>query len=290
MLEHATEPWRRVYWGVLVSVALHLSIGLLLLTGLSFEPAPVPKEDIEVKLVPPPPSKPKQESQPKTPPEPAIASTPSNQAFGAATAKTEQKAIDKELPPIVKQVPSAEPEKPVDQSKTETKLSTGEPKDPKKQVTPDGIKAVAKALEQKPAEHPEPEKPEVSQKSNDSAPAKQVFSEESLASLRVRQTARKTSPRDRIMQLCNIEALEQVRNKRPGSFPDLLVPFGRSGGAISDYGLNASGGAFRSKSNWYNIDFKCTVDSSRSKVVTFSFTIGGAVPRSDWNARRLIID
>jgi len=85
-------------------------------------------------------------------------------------------------------------------------------------------------------------------------------------------------------------ALEQVRNKRPGSFPDLLVPFGRSGGAISDYGLNASGGAFRSKSNWYNIDFKCTVDSSRSKVVTFSFTIGGAVPRSDWNARRLIID
>lgn len=289
MLEHATKSWGRLSWGVLVSVLLHLSIGAVLWASLFFEPAPVPKENIEVKLVQPPQPVPKQAPQPKSPPETARAPAPSNLEFGAAPAKTGQKATDKELPPVVKQAPVAEPEKPVDQVKTETKSSAGEPEDPNKQVTPDGIK-VAKALEQKPAEPSDPVKPETSQRSNDRAPVKQLFSEESLASLRVRQTARKMSPRDRIMQLCSIEALEQVRNKLPGSFPDLLVPFGRSGGAISDYGLNASGGAFRSKSNWYNLDFKCTVDSSRSKVVTFSFAIGKAVPKSDWNARRLIVD
>lgn len=289
MLEHATKPWVRLGRGVLVSVLLHLSIGAVLWTSLFFEPAPVPKESIDVKLVPPPQPAPKQAPQPKTAPETARAPAPSNLEFGAATAKTGQKTTDTELPPVIEQAPSAEPEKPVDQVKTETKSPAGEPEDPRKQVTPDGIK-VAKALEQKPADPSKPVKSETSRKSNDPAPVKQLFSEESLASLRVRQTARKMSPRDRIMQLCSIEALEQVRNKRPGSFPDLLVPFGRSGGVISDYGLNASGGAFRSKSNWYNLDFKCTVDSSRSKVVTFSLVIGKAVPKSDWNARRLIVD
>ncbi|MEP7453404.1 DUF930 domain-containing protein [Phyllobacterium sp. SB3] len=274
--------------GVLASAVLHLSIGLLLWTGLSFEATPAPPENIEVKLVPPLPApEPAKASQPKPAPPPAGGSP----AFSAATAKVEQKTAEKELPPVTS--PEATPEPDNAESKPEPEEATEphKPIDAKKPVSPD---STIPAPEEKP--QPEPEKaaesakPRASEKLSSLAPARQLFSEESLSSFRVRQSARKMTARDRIKQLCTIEALEQVRRQRPGSFPDLIVPYSRSGEGISDYGLNASGGAFRSRGDWYNINFKCTVDNSRSRVVSFSFAVGGSVPRSEWGGRGLLID
>jgi hypothetical protein len=290
MFEYATKPWRGLNPGILVSVALHIFIGLLLWTGLSFETVPAPKESIDVKLVPPP--LPEAAAKPRPQPAPAPPPSGGSPAFGAATAKTEQKVPEKEAPPVTtpetakaeSSEEKSEPEKPAEAEKPK------EPETPEKQ-SPDGMKPIpAQRPEPKKAEPTDPAAARARETARNLAPAKELFSEESLSSFRVRQSARKLSARDRIMQLCTIEALEQVRRQRPGSFPDLLVPFGHSGGRISDYGLNASGGAFRSRGDWYNISFRCTVDNSRSRVVSFSFSVGDQVPRSDWNGRGLLID
>lgn len=291
MFEYAARPWKRLSFGLPFSLALHLLIGLLLWTGLSFETMPAPKETINVKLVPPPPSptpspEPVEKTQPK--PQPAPPPAGGSPAFAAATAKTEQKTAEKELPPVTAQETSQSDKT---EEKPEPEKPAGAEKPQEQEKSPDGVKPASEA---KPQPEPkkaaaEPAKPKANETASPT-PAKELFSQESLSSFRVRQSARKMSARDRIMQLCTIEALEQVRRQRPGSFPDLLVPFGRSGGRITEYALNASGGAFRSRGDWYNINFKCTIDNSRSKVVSFSFAVGGSVPRSEWGGRGLLID
>ncbi|MNF17876.1 hypothetical protein D3C80_2216410 [compost metagenome] len=65
------------------------------------------------------------------------------------------------------------------------------------------------------------------------------------------------------------------------------MPFGPSGGFIGKDQIDASGGAYRSKGNWYDVDFKCKVDLETVEVVSFSYAIGGIVPEMTWKSRKL---
>lgn len=117
--------------------------------------------------------------------------------------------------------------------------------------------------------------------------AEELFSAKSIADPRVKQAMGQLPVKKRILQLCSIEALEQIRHQRPEDFPDMLVPFGPSGGFIGKDQIDASGGAYRSKSNWYDVNFKCKVDLETVEVVSFSYAIGGIVPETAWKSRRL---
>lgn len=117
--------------------------------------------------------------------------------------------------------------------------------------------------------------------------AKELFSAKSIADPRVKQAMGQLPVKKRILQLCSIEALEQIRNQRPRDFPDMLVPFGPSGGFIGKEQIDASGGAYRSKGTWYDVNFKCKVNLETVEVVSFSYAIGGVVPQATWNSRKL---
>ncbi|OCP15769.1 MULTISPECIES: DUF930 domain-containing protein [unclassified Ensifer] len=117
--------------------------------------------------------------------------------------------------------------------------------------------------------------------------AKELFSAKSIADPRVKQAMGQLPVKKRILQLCSIEALEQIRHQRPKDFPDMLVPFGPSGGFIGKDQIDASGGAYRSKGNWYDVDFKCEVDLETVEVISFSYAIGGIVPEMAWKSRKL---
>ncbi len=120
--------------------------------------------------------------------------------------------------------------------------------------------------------------------------AKGLNSRKMLSDPRVRQALGELPPERRIVQVCSIEALEQVRRERPDAFPDMLALYGQSAELIRDGVLSTRGGAFRSRNNWYEIDFRCQVDADAIEIVAFSFAIGGAVPRDQWEARRLKVD
>lgn len=117
--------------------------------------------------------------------------------------------------------------------------------------------------------------------------AKELFSAKSIADPRVKQAMGQLPVKKRILQLCSIEALEQIRNQRPEDFPDMLVPFGPSGGFIGKDQIDASGGAYRSKGDWHDVNFKCKVNLDTVEVVSFSYAIGGIVPKASWQQRRL---
>lgn len=120
--------------------------------------------------------------------------------------------------------------------------------------------------------------------------AAELFSAKSITDPRVKQVMGQLPVKKRILQLCSIEALEQIRHQRPKDFPDMLVPFGPSGGFIGKDQIDASGGAYRSKGNWYDVDFKCKVDLETVEVVSFSYAIGGIVPEMTWKSRKLPTD
>lgn len=114
--------------------------------------------------------------------------------------------------------------------------------------------------------------------------AREIYSKDAMSDPRVKQALGKLAPKDRIVQICGIEALEQVRRHQPGTFPDMLA---REGGSISATGLTVSDGAFRSKRKWYAIDFTCKVDAETMVIQSFSYNIGRAIPEGEWNKRKL---
>jgi hypothetical protein len=109
-------------------------------------------------------------------------------------------------------------------------------------------------------------------------------------SAKARKTLGQLAPSERIVQLCNIEAMEQVHLWKPALKPDFLVAYAMADTEVSGQELKADGGAFRSKSRWYNIGYTCAVTPDLSQVVSFAFAVGSEIPKSDWADHNLSAD
>ncbi len=310
MQQSANKLWEGIGWGAVASVALHLSVAVLLLVHLRFEPSPPPKEqDVKVELVSPP--SPKPEEKPQIEPAKNHAKPLRPLAFESAAAQTEQKTTEPTLPaagqsetqgdlPASENASSAESKTEITTREVLPKTKPApaevnaateprEAKEPPTQQTSDDIRSVP-APKQKNDETSQTSKPSETkpkQRSNQQVDARDIFSPKGLFDPRIMQTIGKLPRKGRIRQLCYTEALDQIRRQALGSYADILVPYGPAGGVITNDVLIAKGGAFRSRTNWYNVEFKCQVDADTTKVISFSFAIGGAVPRSQWNARQL---
>jgi len=92
---------------------------------------------------------------------------------------------------------------------------------------------------------------------------------------------------ERVIQLCNIEALEQIKAARPDFAPDTLVAYAFGDMNVAAGILTAPGGAFRSRRKWWNVSLKCAVAADYSAVTAFEFTLGDEVPETEWDAHFL---
>lgn len=98
----------------------------------------------------------------------------------------------------------------------------------------------------------------------------------------VATTAMRNMPRDvRGSQLCTTELREQLRRAPQPYQPELLPSYELPGGTV----LAVPRAAFRAAGVWYDLNFRCTVDADALRVVDFSFKVGNAIPRSQWQAR-----
>ncbi|MFF0950611.1 DUF930 domain-containing protein [Rhizobium leguminosarum] len=123
--------------------------------------------------------------------------------------------------------------------------------------------------------------------------ARQLFSDKVLAdprSRRAREALRGLAGSERNLQLCDLEALEQVRRAQPAMAPDALAPYAMAAEKVSGNNVEVKGGAFRSKRKWYNIQFKCELDAGSGKIVSFAFLVGDAIPRDEWQEHNLVAD
>jgi hypothetical protein len=104
---------------------------------------------------------------------------------------------------------------------------------------------------------------------------------------RVRQALRTVSNSERVVQLCNIEGLEQIRRTSPGFVPDTMVAYAMADMVAAGRTLNAAGGAFRSRRKWFGIAFTCSVAADYSGVTAFAFQLGEPIPEDLWEMHNL---
>nr|WP_246349547.1 DUF930 domain-containing protein [Devosia subaequoris] len=96
--------------------------------------------------------------------------------------------------------------------------------------------------------------------------------------------------REQVIQLCNIEALEQLRDHGVADNPDALVGYAFDGIAVAGLSLEANGGAFRAAGRWHRIRYHCEVAPDIRSVSQFSYAVGALVPESQWEAHFLNSD
>lgn len=92
---------------------------------------------------------------------------------------------------------------------------------------------------------------------------------------------------EQIVQLCNMEALEQLHLAETDLAPDALVGYAFADLSVRGDTLAADGGAFRSKGSWFHLRYRCTVSPDVSAVAAFEYAIGDPVPESQWEEQFL---
>jgi hypothetical protein len=95
---------------------------------------------------------------------------------------------------------------------------------------------------------------------------------------------------ERVAQLCNLEAMDQIGAWRHDFRPETVVAYARSNERIVGDTIEADGAAFRSRTEWYDLKFHCEVAPSHDKVVAFAFQVGDPVPRKLWDELGLTPD
>lgn len=91
---------------------------------------------------------------------------------------------------------------------------------------------------------------------------------------------------ERIVQLCSIEALEQIAAL--GDYePDLLAAYSMDEVRLTGRSIDATGAAFRSGGSWFHLAFKCGLTPSLDTVKDFEFRIGEQIPHQQWASHNL---
>lgn len=115
--------------------------------------------------------------------------------------------------------------------------------------------------------------------------ARKILSDLALADPRSRQ-ARKMLPLlgrgERMEQLCNIEAMAQLRAWNHELEPDLTIAYARVETKTADASVMADGAAFRSRKQWFALKYRCDLTADRAKVSAFAFQAGATIPRNEW--------
>lgn len=278
--DKATRTWR---WGASASVAVHVLIVALLVFGLPLpEMTPDEPDAIAVELVPPPELAPEPELPPEPAPEPELPPEPPpppepEPAENAQAPETEPPQADatvleneperKVLDPVFEfGEQDAGPRLADDGSATQEEQAAVEEPEPAEQL-PDGTVTVV------PEPRPRVELTEVERLFSPAA-------SDSIAAM----TAMGDMPRDRRAgELCVTEMREQLRRADPPFWPDLLPAYRLVEGTL----MEVHEAAFRAGGEWYDLAFRCEVDDRVTRVISFAFTVGDPIPRSEWGSRGL---
>lgn len=86
-----------------------------------------------------------------------------------------------------------------------------------------------------------------------------------------------TDPQERIIQLCNYEAVEQVRQQHPKLRAGFALAEARNAPRLSGLSVTAEGAAIHGARHWYDLSFRCEVSPELTGVTSFAFALGGEI-------------
>ena len=95
---------------------------------------------------------------------------------------------------------------------------------------------------------------------------------------RAREALPKLNPTERMIQLCNIEALQQVARVRHDFTPEIVSAYAMKALAIGRDTVEAEGAALRSGDDWYALRYRCRLAPGHGSVVAFDFLASDRLP------------
>lgn len=104
---------------------------------------------------------------------------------------------------------------------------------------------------------------------------------------RIEHSLRNLAPNERLIQLCDVTAMQRVRKEQPDFKPDRAIADAITTAVVEHNTVTAPGGALRSGGKWYELSYSCTGAADNMKVEKFSYKIGAAIPEEKWAAYNL---
>ena len=93
-------------------------------------------------------------------------------------------------------------------------------------------------------------------------------------------------PDARFEQICDLEAMKRI-GKDKAYRPERTIVSALGEPKVADSTMSGSGGAFKSKGQWFQFSFKCQTTPDHMKVQAFSFQIGEPIPPEKWEPNGL---
>lgn len=281
-------------WALLASLVVHLLVAALVMPRSLISP-PKEEREITVELVqlPTPPPKAKAEpSPPANEPKPEKPQGESAEIPSPTSNHGAQQGSSPALKPVVLfgDKDRGPRESPDGSSAESGSASPAARPDPAKQsLTQKLAVTTTRATDQVPratspkTPTPKPEDAAEAQQGLKLHEAKTLFSQSGPVDI-IAMTAMRNMPRgERVGQLCLTELNEQLLHASPAYSLELLPRERLEEGTL----IEVPRSAFRSNSQWYDLSYRCEVDTQATKVVGFAFQVGEPVPRSDWKSRGL---
>lgn len=100
---------------------------------------------------------------------------------------------------------------------------------------------------------------------------------------RLENQLRLLDPSAQLEQVCDIEAMAQIRRAAKEFRPDRAQASAVAEPKAGENLLEAKGAAFRSKGKWYQLSYVCRTTPDRMKVLTFDYKIGDPIPEDRWD-------
>jgi hypothetical protein len=96
-----------------------------------------------------------------------------------------------------------------------------------------------------------------------------------------RKALDRLDPQTRLEQVCDLEAMNRIKKDRKYA-PDRAQGAATAEPKTEGDKLTATGGAFRSKGDWYELSFVCQTTPDHMKVLSFEYQTGNSIPKAKW--------
>jgi hypothetical protein len=102
-----------------------------------------------------------------------------------------------------------------------------------------------------------------------------------VAGEKFRKALDRLDPQTRLEQICDLEAMNRIKKDQKYA-PDRAQGAASADPKTDGHKLTATGGAFRSKGDWYELSFVCEATPDHMKVVSFEYQTGKPIPKAKW--------
>ncbi|WP_196223346.1 DUF930 domain-containing protein [Roseibium sp. RKSG952] len=95
---------------------------------------------------------------------------------------------------------------------------------------------------------------------------------------------------ERLIQICNLETLAQIKAAHPAMEPDYVIAYAGGPVELVKGELTADRAALRADGRWHFLEFRCKADPVALEVAAFAFRLGAQIPKRDWDRLNLPYD